>query len=145
MSQHPAASYIASLKVPTSTLSPYDQYGFEPAASNYEALQSKYFESVATTRSPLKNSESEDLDGRTASSNKAESTQNKGQYPIIINIINCPLCHFMCAMRLIISVILLLFLVYSFLILCLPTFFSGKTQTWCTFFRHIGVVWSLKM
>ncbi|KAH1003495.1 hypothetical protein HUJ04_003414 [Dendroctonus ponderosae] len=82
VSQHPAASYVASRKVPTSTLSPYEQYGFEPAASNYEALQSKYFESVATTRSPLKNSESahlngEDQDGGTASSNKAESTQNK--------------------------------------------------------------------
>lgn len=82
VSQYPSASgYLESFQAPASTENPYQQYSFPPVV-NYDALQSKYLESIISTPAPQKNIETAALnaknDGTAASSETApESSKNK--------------------------------------------------------------------
>lgn len=82
VSQYPSASgYLESFQAPAGTENPYQQYSFPPVV-NYDALQSKYLESIISTPAPQKNIETAALnaknDGTAASSDTApESSKNK--------------------------------------------------------------------
>ncbi|XP_066256577.1 protein IWS1 homolog A-like [Euwallacea similis] len=84
VAQRPSASaYQETVKLPSTTANPYLQYQFPPAV-NYEALQSKYLQSIATTPAPVKNIESGNLNEQpqaeivpASSDNAPESTKNK--------------------------------------------------------------------